>query len=125
MVGETEDLLAHGEVDAVATPVRHRANTHVLDVTACRRSELSAPPLACLDRHMPVRRDAEHGTARTGRYTGEDREDQVETGHVEEDGSHSIQAKWVPPALSMATLYAAVPLAPALLTRKGLRTNLS
>lgn len=89
MMGGSEDLPAHGKVDAVATPIRHRADTHVFDVTARRGCELSTPPLARLDRHMPVRRDTQHGTARTRWYASKDREDQVETGHVEEDGSHS------------------------------------
>lgn len=88
MVSGAENLLAHWEVDAVTAPVRHRADASVLGITARRGCARSAPARPCLNRHVPILRDAQHGGAGTGRYAGQHREDQVEVGQVEEDGTH-------------------------------------
>lgn len=88
VVRGAEDLLAHGEVDTTSAPIRRRADAGVLEVSAGGGGIVSAPAPSHLDRHVPVRGNAQHGPAGTSGHTGQDRKDQVEMGQVEEDGTH-------------------------------------
>ena len=83
---------SHRDINTRTAAARPRPEARVLGRFARTDPAANTAPIAQLDRHVPVRSEAEHGSPVTSWDASQYRENEIEIGHEVETGAHESKS---------------------------------